>query len=134
MAKPISVSRRASAGRPFLSASLTERNTVPAVGRITPAPSCDFGEGALEAGIEAHHLAGGFHFRTEDGVDVGEAGEREHRLLHRDVRRDRSDRPAGSPASLAPAMTRAPILATGTPVALATNGTVREARGFTSST
>ena len=39
-----------------------------------------------------------------------------------------------SVASLAPAMTRAPILATGTPVALATNGTVREARGFTSST
>ena len=37
-------------------------------------------------------------------------------------------------ASLAPAMTRAPILATGTPVALATNGTVREARGLTSST
>ena len=31
-------------------------------------------------------------------------------------------------------MTRAPIFATGTPVALATNGTVREARGFTSST
>ena len=31
-------------------------------------------------------------------------------------------------------MTRAPILATGTPVALATNGTVRDARGFTSST
>ena len=37
-------------------------------------------------------------------------------------------------ASLAPAITRAPIFATGTPVALATKGTVREARGFTSST
>ena len=37
-------------------------------------------------------------------------------------------------ASRAPAMTRAPILATATPVALATNGTVREARGLTSST
>jgi len=39
-----------------------------------------------------------------------------------------------SVASLAPAMTRAPILATATPVALATKGTVREARGFTSRT
>lgn len=32
----------------------------------------------------------------------------------------------------APAMTLAPILAMGTPVVLATNGAVREARGFTS--
>ena len=31
-------------------------------------------------------------------------------------------------------MTRAAILAIGTPVALATNGTVREARGLTSRT
>ncbi len=37
-------------------------------------------------------------------------------------------------ASPAPAITLAAILLTGTPVALATNGTVREARGFTSST
>jgi hypothetical protein len=35
---------------------------------------------------------------------------------------------------LRPVMTRAPILASGTPVALDTNGAVREARGFTSST
>ena len=34
--------------------------------------------------------------------------------------------------SLLPAMTRAAIFASGTPVALETNGTVREARGFTS--
>ena len=33
-----------------------------------------------------------------------------------------------------PAITRAAALASGTPVALETNGTVREARGFTSST
>ena len=37
-------------------------------------------------------------------------------------------------ASFSPAMTRAAILATGTPITLATNGTVREARGLTSST
>jgi hypothetical protein len=37
-------------------------------------------------------------------------------------------------ASVVPAMQRAAILASGTPVALDTNGTVREARGLTSST
>src|SRR3990172_8665512 len=37
-------------------------------------------------------------------------------------------------ASDTPAITLAAILATGSPVALATNGTVRLARGFTSST
>ena len=37
-------------------------------------------------------------------------------------------------ASGSPAMMRAAILATGRPITLATNGTVREARGFTSST
>ncbi len=37
-------------------------------------------------------------------------------------------------ATVAPSMTREAALATCTPVALATNGTVREARGFASST
>ena len=37
-------------------------------------------------------------------------------------------------ASFSPAMMRAAILATGRPITLATNGTVREARGLTSST
>ena len=37
-------------------------------------------------------------------------------------------------ARLSPAMIRAAILAIGWPITLATNGTVREARGFTSRT
>ncbi len=37
-------------------------------------------------------------------------------------------------ASFSPAMMRAAIFATGMPTTLATNGTVREARGLTSST
>src|SRR5215468_3219222 len=43
---------------------------------------------------------------------------------------------AGSPNSLSfrPTITFAAILASGTPVALLTKGTVRDARGFTSST
>ena len=39
-----------------------------------------------------------------------------------------------SSARVFPAITRAATLASGTPVALDTNGTVRDARGFTSST
>ncbi len=39
-----------------------------------------------------------------------------------------------SSASVFPAITRAAICASGTPIAFETNGTVREARGFTSST
>ena len=37
-------------------------------------------------------------------------------------------------ASFSPAMMRAAIFAIGCPITLATNGTVRDARGFTSST
>ena len=37
-------------------------------------------------------------------------------------------------ASVSPAMMRAAIFATGSPMTLATNGTVRDARGLTSST
>ena len=70
----------------------------------------------------------------EDQVDAGEAGEREHRLLDRDMRAPRVGARARRSASFSPAITRAAILAIGTPVALATNGTVREARGLTSST
>ena len=46
----------------------------------------------------------------------------------------RAEAASGNDASFSPAITRAAIFATGTPVAFATNGTVREARGFTSST
>ena len=43
------------------------------------------GEGQPEAAVDAHHLAGGAHLGPEQGVRVGEAGEREHRLLDADV-------------------------------------------------
>ena len=66
-------------------------------------------------------------------VDVGEAREGEDRLLDRDVVRAAA-RSGRSSASVAPAMTFAAILAIGMPIALATKGTVREARGLTSST
>ncbi len=69
-------------------------------------------------------------------VGVGEAVERQHRLLDRDVAAGRPARPsrpsARSSARVAPTITRAATLASGTPVALATNGTVRLARGLAS--
>jgi hypothetical protein len=89
-------------------------------------------EGRAEALGDAHHLAGAAHLGAQDRVDAGELGEREHRHLDRDVPGDPLDHPEA--ASFSPAATRAATLANGTPVALATNGTVRDARGLTSST
>ncbi len=85
-----------------------------------------FREGTFEAVVQAHHLAGGFHFRAQNGVHTREPRKREHRFLHRHVRRDRGVVELEIEAAGRPAMTSAPILATGTPVALATNGTVRD--------
>ena len=107
---------------------------MPRLRQLHPGAELRLGEGALEAGVEAHHLAGRFHLGAEDGVDVREAREREHRFLDRDMRARWRWSSSLKLDSLAPAITRAPILATGTPVALATKGTVREARGLTSST
>jgi hypothetical protein len=56
-----------------------------------------------------------------------------HRFLHRVIRRHDLPRDA-LVGQRTPAMQRAATLASGTPVALDTKGTVREARGFTSST
>ena len=46
----------------------------------------------------------------------------------------RSTRRVDALLACVPAITRAAIFASGTPVAFETNGTVRDARGFTSST
>src|SRR3712207_8529953 len=43
------------------------------------------GEGGREVAGDPHDLAGGAHLGAEDRVDVGEAVERQHRLLHGDV-------------------------------------------------
>ena len=43
------------------------------------------GERHAERAVDAHDLAGRAHLGPEDRVDVGEAVERQHRLLHRDV-------------------------------------------------
>ena len=62
---------------------------MPASRQEHPGAELRLGEGPLEAGVQAHDLARRFHLRPQDGVHVREAGERENRLLHRDMRRDR---------------------------------------------
>ena len=42
-------------------------------------------EGHGEVAVDAHHLAGRAHLGTEDGIDAGEAREREHGFLDGDV-------------------------------------------------
>ena len=114
-----------------LSASAPRRRPFPTRQRLAGAELA-LGEGHREVAVEAHHLAGRAHLRPEHGVDAGEAGERKHRLLDADVA-ELGRRRSKALQRLA-AIMRAAIAAIGLPITLATNGTVREARGFTSST
>ncbi len=85
MPKPRSTRRFAGTTIAALSRSLTEMKTVPSWRQLVAGAELRLGEGAAEIAVEAHHLAGRFHLRPEDDVDAGEAGEREHRLLDRDM-------------------------------------------------
>ena len=105
--------------------------TVPSWGSGRPRP-LGLGEGAGEVPVDAHHFAGGFHLRAQQDIDAGEPVEGEHGLLDRHMIEVEILRHAEA-VQVSPAITRAAIFATGSPVALATKGTVRLARGFTSS-
>jgi hypothetical protein len=117
-----------------LSRSASDMNTHPVVGKRSPAASWRLGERQPERQVDAHDLAGGAHLGTEHRIGVGEPVERQHRLLDRDV--VAGDRRLQQPprAEAARAMRRTspatPTFTSGTPVALATNGTVRDARGI----
>ena len=102
-------------------------------GQLGAAAELALGEGDGVVPVDAHDLAGRAHLRPEHGIDAGEAGEGEHRLLHRDMVEMRPLEPEGGERFL-PAMTCEAMPAMGRPITLATKGTVREARGFTSST
>ena len=93
------------------------------------------GEGLGEAPAQAHHLTGRPHLGAEHRVGAGEAREREHRLLDRDAAGPGVA--AGSPSSPSRGAEHQPqrrARTSGTPVAFATKGTVREARGLASIT
>ena len=91
------------------------------------------GERPAELLVDAHDLAGRLHLRPEKRVDSREALEREDRRLDEDRRRHRLADEADV-GQRSPAITRQAMPTSGTPTALAMNGTVREARGLTSST
>src|SRR5580658_9916682 len=52
-----------------------------------PGGELGFDESLAETRSDTHYLAGGFHFRAEDGVDSREFDEGEYRGLHREIRR-----------------------------------------------
>ena len=104
IAKPRSCSCAAMPTAPALSESVTVRNTVPVRGSRAPAAACAFANAAGKSCGHAHDLAGRAHLRPEQRVRPGEAVERHHRLLDRDVvaaadRRAGRARPASPPAS-----------------------------------
>ena len=70
-----------------LSLFLTLMNTRPCVRQPDARRELRLDERLGEGLADAHHLAGGLHLRAEDRVDAGELDEREHRFLHREVRR-----------------------------------------------
>ena len=93
-----------------------------------------FGVGDAQVGVQAHDFAGGTHFRGEQNVLAEKAVEGENGFLDGPVIATRFPVVKPSSASFLPAMTLAASLARGTPMALLTKGTVREARGLTSRT
>ena len=82
---PISARSRSGATIRSLSLSLTDTKTVPEVGNGWPDAELALAEGDREIAVDAHDLARRAHLGTEDGIDAGEASEREHGLLHGDM-------------------------------------------------
>ena len=68
-----------------LSRSASERNTVPLSRQLVARAGLALRERHAERAVDAHDLAGRAHLGPEDRVDVGEAVERQHGFLHRDV-------------------------------------------------
>ena len=142
MEKPSALKARATPSPPGLSRSASDRNTVPVSGRRDPGGHLALGEGQAEGDVDAHDLTGRSHLGPEQRVHAGEAVEGQHRLLDADMveHRHPPDGVGREEALLAQVRQRLAhhhreaTMASGTPVALATNGTVRLARGLASST
>ncbi len=108
---------------------------MPSNGSERPAARSAFAKARRQVGRARHHLAGRAHLRAEHRIGAGEASERQHRRLDADLPR----RPFGRQrevelGGVAPAASRQAASTRFTPVAFDANGTVRDARGFTSST
>ena len=132
--KPSSSSARATGSTADLVAVAHAEERAPPVGSRAPAARSAFANAVGEVAGARHHLAGRAHLGPEHRVGAGEARERQHGRLHVVSRRggDSGGRP--SSAMRAPAASRHAASTRLTPVAFDANGTVRDARGFTSST
>src|SRR5450631_342000 len=131
--KPSEVSVLATSITLTLSAFFTLTKTLPAVGNLTPAPSCDLRNASANVSptpitSPVDFISGPRMVSTPGNLMNGNTASFTEKYGG-----------AISPwmpwlASVWPTMQRAAILASGRPVALDTNGTVRDARGLTSST
>ena len=74
------------------------------------------------------------HLRPEDRIDAGKFFERKDGRFNKYFRHRQNIRQIELGEVFSPAITSDAIFAIGTPVAFATNGTVRDARGLTSRT
>ena len=116
-----------------MSPSWTEQKTVPDSGRRIPAPAAAFRKARpklrsrpITSPVE--RISGPRIVSTPSKRRKGKTGA----LMETPRTGGSFVRPTSS--SVSPRQRRAAIRASGTPVAFATNGTVREARGFTSRT
>ena len=131
-----------------LSRLATETNTVPLVGNPLIAPSCAFANArpksvSMPMTSPVERISGPSRLSTTSPSLVRNRLNGSTASLT-DIGACTGIRPpsvcagstpsARSSAMVAPSMIRAAALASGTPVALATNGTVRDARGLASST
>ena len=131
--KPQAASRRATATTASFATSGTERKALPAVGRSVPAPTCALAKAApklpsMPITSPVDFISGPSTVSTPGNLMNGNTAS----LTLTCAGRTSAMKPCAS--SERPTMQRAPILASGTPIALLTNGTVRLARGFTSRT
>ncbi len=137
MVKPISASSLAASTPDALSRSASERNTMPSSGKRVPAASWDFTK--ARPGVRSMPMTSPV-LRISGPRTASASGNRLNgstaSLIATWSPSTRSHiRPsARSSARVAPTMIRLATLASGTPVALATNGTVRLARGLASIT
>ena len=119
--------------RVSLSASFTDRKAVPSSGRWWPAPCQALAKARPKS--SAAPITSPVDFISGPSTGSTPASRRNGNtgaLTNTPGTGGSSVKPTSS--RLAPAITRAASLTSGTPTALAMNGTVREARGLTSST
>jgi hypothetical protein len=129
----MSCSRRAMGVTVALSGSFTVMMTRPSLGRCVPAEICALAnaipnESSKPIASPVERISGPSSGSTSGSLLKGKTASF--------TATPPTGISSGSPklASFSPTISRAAILASGTPVALETKGTVREARGFTSST